>query len=173
MPEKGERWCIHYRENDHSTSECIKCDYCERRGHAWEDCPTRLSVPAIRIAAPVGQESTEASGGQISNQPHKYYRSQYTNSYPRAPPRKLICWRCHKEGHYARDCTEVLAHQPNSNVNLVHPEVAAVIRAQLRELPMSPQNTQINPIERWQKLKQEAVQITKDLKKRKPQLSES
>ncbi|MCO5555870.1 hypothetical protein L7F22_009415 [Adiantum nelumboides] len=30
MPKKGETWCTHCREGNHSTSECIKCEYCER-----------------------------------------------------------------------------------------------------------------------------------------------
>lgn len=73
MPEKGEKWCVHCRENDHSTSECIRCDYCERRGHNLEDCPTRLSVLAVRLAAPVGQEAAEAAGGQNANA-QRFYR---------------------------------------------------------------------------------------------------
>lgn len=65
----------------------------------------------------------------------------------------------------------MLTHQPNANVNLVHPEVAAITRAQLKELPIS-YDTQSSPVQQWKKLKQEAVQVTKELSKRKPLLSE-
>ncbi|MCO5564628.1 hypothetical protein L7F22_018294 [Adiantum nelumboides] len=44
MPKKGETWCTHCKEGNHSTSECIKCEYCERRGHPWEEYPIRISV---------------------------------------------------------------------------------------------------------------------------------
>ena len=49
MPKKGEKWCVPCRVDTHSTTECVKCDYCERRGHAWEECPIRLTVPAFAI----------------------------------------------------------------------------------------------------------------------------
>ncbi|MCO5596509.1 hypothetical protein L7F22_050572 [Adiantum nelumboides] len=53
MPAKGEKWCVHCREAGHTTSECVKCDYCEKRGHLWEECPVRTSAPAVKLAMPV------------------------------------------------------------------------------------------------------------------------
>ena len=49
MPKKGEKWCIPCRVNTHSTTEFVKFDYCERRGHIWEDCPIRLAVPTFAV----------------------------------------------------------------------------------------------------------------------------
>ena len=49
IPKKGEKWCVPCRVSTHSTSECIKCDYCGKRGHRWEECLVRLTVPSYTI----------------------------------------------------------------------------------------------------------------------------
>lgn len=89
MPTKGEKWCIHCREDDHTTSECVKCDYCEKRGHAWEECPVRLA-PTVQIATPVVQEAAGPPSGQTGNPQPRYYRPRYAVNDNR-PPRKLHC----------------------------------------------------------------------------------
>ena len=57
MPKRGEVWCVHCRTSDHCTPDCLKCDYCKRRGHEWEDCDIRRLAPAVRLAAPAGQDN--------------------------------------------------------------------------------------------------------------------
>ena len=122
MPSKSEVWCIHCRENTHATSQCVKCDYCKKRGHLWEYCPIRVSHPSVRLAAPAAGAPVVLGGSTQSN--------YSTNNYQRPPPRKLICWTCAKEGHFARDCPETQKHQTtNPGVNIVVPQVATVTRA--------------------------------------------
>ena len=138
----------------------MKCDYCERRGHVWEECPIRTLTPAVRVAAPVQNSAQTAK---------RAYQPRYDNNYQRPPPaRKLICWRCQKEGHFARDYPDTLKHQP-TNVNVVHPKLAVITRAHQYEARREAQAATTHPA-KWQKLKQEAAQITKGLGKIKPLL---
>lgn len=159
MPSKAEKWCLHCRDDSHATSECVKCDYCEKRGHEWEACPVRLAVPAVRLAAPVAQEATVQPTG-----PPAYYRPTYN----RPPPRKFNCWSCGEEGHMARDCPKTVDKTKNPEVHMALPEVAAVTRSKKMS---SPKNQKTAPIKKWVELKEKAVQITKQLQKHKPTIS--
>ena len=94
MPEKGEKWCTHCRENGHTSSQCVKCDYCKRRGHKWEECPIRLSTPTVRLAAPVNQDPVGPPGDRMQGPPVRNYRRAYAGTYKRPTQRKLIYWRC-------------------------------------------------------------------------------
>lgn len=59
----------------------------------------------------------------------------------------------------------------NPTVNIVQPEVAAVTRAQLKEV-QKPVQSKTKPATKWIRLKQEAASITKELTKTKPQILE-
>ena len=152
MPKRGKVWCVYCRVSDHSTPDCVKCNYCKRRGHEWEECEIKRLAPVVRLATPVGQDN---------------YRPQRIYQQNR-PPRIIICWQCRKEGHMARDCPEGLPEKA-PRVNLVTPEVtmAAITRAQL----VSNQEAIISDHKRekhWQKLKEQSAQVTRELQKIKP-----
>lgn len=91
MPKKGEKWCVPCRVSTHYTAECVKCEYCEGRGHKWEDCPVGTSVPAYAM------NTARTGEGEQQNQRYQ--------SFPRIPIR-FTYWNCEKEGHLARDCLE-------------------------------------------------------------------
>lgn len=69
MPEQEEKWCVPCRVNTPSTSECVKCDYYERKGHVWKECPIRLAIltfkclPKIALQKPQGRLVTKVTPG--------------------------------------------------------------------------------------------------------------
>lgn len=167
MPSKGEKWCVPCRVDTHSTSECTRCDYCERRGHLWEDCPIRLAAPVFAVEQARPREAGAADGS---------YRSSLRL------PRKFVCWNCQKEGHMARDCPEEpkprappfrpVQNAGNPQVNLVQPQVAAITRAQARSQPEEPVKESKRHKE-WQELKEGSAQITKGLRRQTPAQEEA
>ena len=61
---------------------------------------------------------------------------------------------------------QILAHQP-ANVKMINPELAAITRAQDKGKEASTTG-QSEPAEKWERLKEEAVQVTKQLERAKP-----
>src|SRR5262249_45528955 len=147
------------------TLACVKCDYCERRGHKWEDCPIRTSAPTVRLAAPQG-----ANQSTRQNMEDTSYRTNFNR-----PSRTVYCWGCGKEGHFIRDCPDGPPNKQSKaqpSLNWVYPEVAAITRAQKRAEPDKITEEEEPLTQKWQQVKHQAAQVTQNLKKRKPDWQE-
>ncbi|MCO5590972.1 hypothetical protein L7F22_044948 [Adiantum nelumboides] len=136
MSPKGGVECVHCRENNNSTTNCVRCNYCERRGHAWKECPIRLHLSLLRKGGtPTRKRTTNEVCPVRISAPAVRLAATVQREGRFALVIAFFLSILSFKGHFARECTEVLAHQPNPGVNLVKSEVWAVTRTQPRAEP--------------------------------------